>query len=119
MKPERMARLVARWVRLHTSGLPAPVARRRIEGIDADLHDQIAHERSHGAGERRYRDFARGYGSDLRDSALARELASLRLLAPTVNMILNGARDPACAAEAKARIRYWLGDPTAPAWTPF
>jgi Ser/Thr protein kinase RdoA (MazF antagonist) len=65
-----------------------------------------------------YPDFARGYGADLRDSALAQELASLRLLAPTINMIINGARDPVCAAEAKVRLRYWLGDPSAPAWTP-
>jgi hypothetical protein len=64
-----------------------------------------------------YSDFARGYGADLRESSLARELASLRLLAPTLNMITGGASDPACAAEARVRMRYWLGDPAAPAWT--
>jgi hypothetical protein len=53
MTPERMAELVARWVRFYTRDLPAPVARRRIEEIDADLHDHIAHERTHGTSDRR------------------------------------------------------------------
>jgi hypothetical protein len=53
MKPERSAGLVRRWARSYTRGLPAATARRRIEEIDADLHDQIAHERAQGAGERR------------------------------------------------------------------
>jgi Ser/Thr protein kinase RdoA (MazF antagonist) len=65
-----------------------------------------------------YPDFARGYAADLRESPLARELAALRLLAPTLNMIVGGASNPAYAAEAEARMRYWLGDPEAPAWTP-
>jgi hypothetical protein len=66
-----------------------------------------------------YPDFARGYGTDLRESTLAQELAALRLLAPTINMIINGANDAASAAEARARMRYWLGEPDAPTWTPF
>jgi hypothetical protein len=53
MTPERMAALVARWVRRYTRNLPRPVAERRIGEIDADLHDHIAHERAHGAGDRR------------------------------------------------------------------
>jgi hypothetical protein len=53
MTPERMAALVTRWVRLYTRGLPAPIAERRIDEIDADLHDHIAHERAHGTGDRR------------------------------------------------------------------
>jgi hypothetical protein len=72
-----------------------------------------------GGAARAYPDFARGYGTDLRGSSLALELARLRLLAPTINMIINGESDPACAAEAKARMRYWLGDPAAPMWTAF
>jgi hypothetical protein len=51
--PERMAELVARWVRFYTRNLPPPVARRRIDEIDADLHDHIAHERAHGTEDRR------------------------------------------------------------------
>lgn len=65
-----------------------------------------------------YEDFSLGYGRDLRGSPLAKELARLRLLAPTINMIINGATNAACAAEAETRMRYWLGDPAAPAWTP-
>jgi hypothetical protein len=60
MRPERAARLVARWVRLYTRGLPAPVAQRRIEEIDADLHDHIAHERAQGTDDAR---IARGVSS--------------------------------------------------------
>ena len=48
MTPERMAELVARWVRFYTRNLPAPVAQRRIDEIDADLHDHIAHDRARG-----------------------------------------------------------------------
>ncbi|MBA9005748.1 hypothetical protein [Thermomonospora cellulosilytica] len=53
MTPERMAELVARWVRFYTRGLPPPIAQRRIEEINADLHDHIAYERAHGIGDRR------------------------------------------------------------------
>jgi hypothetical protein len=53
MTPEGIAGLVGRWVRAYTRGLPAEVARRRVEEIDADLHDQIADERAHGTGEGR------------------------------------------------------------------
>jgi len=53
MTPERMADVVARWVRLYTRGLPPGIAGRRIDEIDADLHDHIAHERAHGTGDRR------------------------------------------------------------------
>jgi hypothetical protein len=44
--PERAGSWVARWVRLYTRGLPAPVADRRREEIAADLQDQIAHARA-------------------------------------------------------------------------
>ena len=53
MTPERMAGLVARWVRFYARDLPAPIAERRIDEIDADLHDHIAHERAHGIQDRR------------------------------------------------------------------
>jgi hypothetical protein len=53
MTPERMAELVARWVRFYTRNLPPPIAQRRIDEIDADLHDHIAHERAHGTEDRR------------------------------------------------------------------
>jgi hypothetical protein len=60
MTPERMAELVARWVRFYTRDLPTPIAERRIGEIDADLHDQIAHERAGGVSDRR---IARGIAS--------------------------------------------------------
>jgi hypothetical protein len=53
MTPERMAELVARWVRFYTRNLPPPIARRRLDEIHADLHDHIAHERAHGTPDRR------------------------------------------------------------------
>ena len=53
MTTERMAELVARWVRLYTRNLPPSIAQRRIAEIDADLHDHIAHERAQGTGDRR------------------------------------------------------------------
>jgi hypothetical protein len=53
MTPRRMAELVARWVRFYTRDLPAPIAQRRVDEIDADLHDHVAHERAAGSSERR------------------------------------------------------------------
>jgi hypothetical protein len=53
MTPERMAELVGHWVRFYTRDLPTPIAQRRVEEIDADLHDHIAHERANGISDRR------------------------------------------------------------------
>jgi hypothetical protein len=53
MTPERMAELVAHWVRFYTRDLPTPIAQRRVDEIDADLHDHIAHERANGTSDRR------------------------------------------------------------------
>ena len=53
MTPEGMAELVARWVRLYTRDLPYPIAQRRINEIEADVHDHIAHERAHGTSDGR------------------------------------------------------------------
>ena len=53
MTPERLAALVARWVRLYTRSLPEQEARRRIDEIAADLHDHVSHERARGTGDRR------------------------------------------------------------------
>jgi hypothetical protein len=44
---------VARWVRFYTRDLPAPIAERRIDEIDADVHDHIAHDRAGGTSDRR------------------------------------------------------------------
>ena len=53
MTPERAAELVAWWVRLYTRNLPSPVAQRRIEELDADVADHLAHERASGTADRR------------------------------------------------------------------
>jgi hypothetical protein len=53
MTPERVAVLVARWVRIYTRELPLSIAQRRVDEIDADLHDHIAHERADGISDRR------------------------------------------------------------------
>ena len=52
MTPERIVALVARWVRLYTRGVPRPIALRRVEEIDADLYDHVAHERAAGTTDR-------------------------------------------------------------------
>ncbi len=53
MTPERAAKLVARWVRFYTQELPASIAERRVEEVDADLRDHVEHERARGATDRR------------------------------------------------------------------
>jgi hypothetical protein len=40
------ARVVARWTRLYTAGLPAPIRDRRREEIGADVHGQLDEARS-------------------------------------------------------------------------
>lgn len=65
-----------------------------------------------------YPSFAAGYGSNFSGDELASELARLRLLAPTVNLIVRAASDARYVAEAQRRMRYWRGEPAAPAWTP-
>jgi len=79
MTPERMAELVARWVRFYTRNLPAAAARRRVDELDADLHDHIAHERAGGTGEAR---IALGIAARM-IRGLAADLAWRRTLAPT------------------------------------
>jgi Ser/Thr protein kinase RdoA (MazF antagonist) len=65
-----------------------------------------------------YRAFARGYGRDLSSDPLTAELAHLRLLAATLMRVRAGRTDPAAAAEARRRLRWWIGDPAAPRWRP-
>jgi Ser/Thr protein kinase RdoA (MazF antagonist) len=65
-----------------------------------------------------YQAFAGGYGADLRDSPAAQRLARVRLLAPTINMVIKGASSARHANEARLRMRYWRGEPRPPAWTP-
>jgi hypothetical protein len=48
MTPEAVARLVAHWVRAYTRGLPPLIAARRVEEIEADIDEHIAHARGAG-----------------------------------------------------------------------
>ena len=107
MTPERMAGIVARWVRLYTRDLPAPIAERRIDEIDADLHDHIAHERAAGATDRRIAvsiaaRMARGLPADVSWRAARKEpdmtksayvrvatVTGLVLLIPAVGMLIS------------------------------
>lgn len=52
MSPEGSASLVRAWVGLYTRGLSAAQARQRIAELDADLADQIDHDRSRGIDDR-------------------------------------------------------------------
>ncbi len=65
-----------------------------------------------------YRAFADGYGETFAAYPLAMELAEVRLLAPTVNMIVKGRDVQRFAVEARRRMRFWRGEPDPPAWTP-
>jgi len=100
MKPERVAKLVARWVRLYTRGLPAPTARRRIDEIDADLHDHIAHERSQGTSDRRI-----GLGIA---SRMARGLAADASWRGQRAKATTAYRSAVCVAIATAFFLFWL-----------
>lgn len=64
-----------------------------------------------------YFHFADGYGQTYVAEPLAAELADLRLLAPTIAMIVKGESDDGCAAEARLRMKYWRGEQDAPSWT--
>jgi hypothetical protein len=95
MTPERMARLVARWVRVYTRDVAGPVAERRAEEIDADVRDQIAHERAEGLGERR---IARGIASRM-----------LRGLAADVAWRRRHAKPKTSKGLARSAVRVTLG----------
>ncbi|WP_154402878.1 hypothetical protein [Nocardioides speluncae] len=53
MTLERVVKVVERWVRAYTRGLPPSVAQRRADELGADLQDHIAHERARGVSDRR------------------------------------------------------------------
>lgn len=64
-----------------------------------------------------YESFAEGYGASLRGDPVTEALAELRLVAATLMRVKAGRTDPIAASEAEVRLRYWRGDPAAPAWT--
>lgn len=63
-----------------------------------------------------YEAFAEGYGRSARGNPAAEAFAELRLLAATLMRVEAARKDPAARAEADARLRYWRGEPDAPAW---
>lgn len=63
-----------------------------------------------------YEAFAEGYGRSMRGDDVAESIAELRLVAATLMRVRAGRTDPAAAAEADRRLRWWRGDPDAPAW---
>ncbi len=64
-----------------------------------------------------YERFNEGYGCSLRGDSTAESLAVLRLAAATLMRVRAGRSDPAAAAEAARRLRWWRGEPGAPVWT--
>lgn len=66
------------------------------------------------AGE--YEAFAEGYGRSMRGDPVAEAVAELRLVAATLMRVRAGRTDPAAAAEAERRLRWWRGDAEAPEW---
>jgi aminoglycoside phosphotransferase (APT) family kinase protein len=63
-----------------------------------------------------YEAFAAGYGTSFEDDELTQTIAKLRNVAATLMRVRAGLRDPAAAAEARRRLRFWAGDPDAPVW---
>lgn len=63
-----------------------------------------------------YPRFAEGYGRSFADDPLTVALGELRNVAATLLRVRAGRTDPAAAAEAERRLRYWRGDPDAPLW---
>lgn len=63
-----------------------------------------------------YEAFATGYGRSLRNDPIAAAVSELRLVAATLLRLRAARSDPGAAAEAERRLRWWRGDPDAPAW---
>jgi hypothetical protein len=74
-------------------------------------------DRRWGGDTNAYRQFADGYGTSLRGNPLAECLAELRNVAATLMRVRAGRTSRAAYDEAQRRLRYWRGDPDAPAWT--
>ena len=64
-----------------------------------------------------YDEFACGYGRSLRDDPQTVAISELRLVAATLMRVAASITNPAAGPEAERRLRYWRGDPDAPAWT--
>ena len=63
-----------------------------------------------------YRAFARGYGRDYSNDRGCQDLAVLRLLAATANLVLKAQWDNRAVEQLEVRMRYWMGDPAGGPW---
>jgi Ser/Thr protein kinase RdoA (MazF antagonist) len=63
-----------------------------------------------------YEAFAEGTGWSGRGDRVAETFAALRLVAATLMRLRAGRTDRGARAEAERRLRWWRGDPDAPAW---
>lgn len=63
-----------------------------------------------------YEGFARGYGADLSAEPVTATLTELRLVAATLLRVRAEGLGREPGSEAERRLRFWRGDPDAPAW---
>jgi len=63
-----------------------------------------------------YAAFARGYGHDYSADPACRDLAMLRLLTATANLVLRAQWDPSAVAQVQVRLRYWMGEAVPGSW---
>jgi hypothetical protein len=63
-----------------------------------------------------YEAFADGYGRSLSDDPQTIAIAELRLVAATLMRVAASITNEAARPEAERRLRYWRGEPDAPAW---
>lgn len=63
-----------------------------------------------------YTALSAGYGRSMLGEQSAEAFAELRLVAATLMRVRAGLADPDASTEASRRLRYWAGDPDAPAW---
>lgn len=63
-----------------------------------------------------YPAFAEGYGRSFAGDEVARAFSTMRNVAATLMRVRAARVDPAAAAEAERRLRYWRGESDAPQW---
>jgi hypothetical protein len=63
-----------------------------------------------------YPSFGEGYGASLAAEPATRRFAELRNVAATLMRVRAGRLDPVAREEAHRRLKFWRGEPDAPAW---
>jgi hypothetical protein len=64
-----------------------------------------------------YSTFAHGYGYDYSADRGCRDLAVLRLLTATANLVLKAQRDQSALPQVDIRLGYWMGEHVGARWT--